>query len=64
MIKNRAKSLHLLSELGWRLYPEGDLKEWDGLTKWFLEYIKKDGQLLNDPYIKGWYGVANKVKLV
>jgi len=51
MIKNSAKSLHSLSELGWRLYPEGDLKEWDGLNKWFLEYIKKDGQLLNDAYI-------------
>ena len=37
MLKNSAKSLHSLSELGWRLYPEGDLKEWDGLTKWFLE---------------------------
>lgn len=60
MIKNGAKSLHLLSELGWILYPEGNLKEWDGLVNWFLEYINKNRKLLDDNYIKEWYRVAIK----
>ena len=35
-LRNSAKSNWLLEELGWQLHEPGDLKEWDGLLKWFI----------------------------
>jgi 5-methylcytosine-specific restriction endonuclease McrA len=60
MIKNSAKSIFSLDELGWTLYPNGNLEEWDGLVNWFLEFIKENKQLLDDNYINDWYRVAIK----
>jgi len=38
MLRNSAKQLWTLEELGWTLLPAGDMKAWDGLTGWFLRY--------------------------
>lgn len=55
MLRNSAKSNWLLEELGWELYPPGELKEWDGLIHWFIEYIENHPESLNVPYIYKWH---------
>jgi hypothetical protein len=41
MVHNASKSLYTLRELGWLLHAPGDIREWDGLTGWFLERAKE-----------------------
>ncbi|HEY5562785.1 MAG TPA: HNH endonuclease [Clostridiaceae bacterium] len=60
MLRNSSKSNFTLEELGWKLYPQGDIKEWDGLIKWFIDYVDKHNTLLEDNYIKEWYRAAIK----
>ncbi len=55
MLRNSAKSNWLLEELGWELYPTGKLDEWDGLTRWFLEYGENHSDIFNIPYIAQWH---------
>jgi hypothetical protein len=53
---NTAKGTALLVELSWTIKPIlGDNSKWDGLTKWFIEYIKLKPELLEDKTINGWY---------
>ena len=54
-LRNSAKSNWLLGELGWTLRPAGDLRDWDGLSGWFLEYVAAHPDLLKVPAIKHWY---------
>ncbi|HMU34810.1 MAG TPA: hypothetical protein PKC89_13210 [Pyrinomonadaceae bacterium] len=58
MIRNSAKSNWLLEELGWNLQPPGNVREWDGLTRWFMQYIEQEPTYLNDPYLKRWHRAA------
>lgn len=60
MVRNNSKSIFTLEELGWTLYPKGNMNEWDGLINWFVNYIDKHNMLLNDNYISEWYGAAAK----
>lgn len=39
--KNTIKSNMSLDELGWSVHPQGDLKDWDGGTGWFLGAIER-----------------------
>ena len=57
-IRNSAKSNWLLAELGWQLRPVGRATEWDGLTGWFLNFVKTTPEHLTDPYIKSWHSAA------
>jgi hypothetical protein len=43
MLRNSAKANWTIEELGWVLYPPGDLERWDGLVHWFLKGGKNDG---------------------
>ena len=58
-LRNLAKSGYTLEELGWEVQPEGDHNEWDGMTKWFMEYVEEN-KMEKDPYLKPWYGAALK----
>ena len=60
MIRNAAKSNFTIQELGWSLLPAGDLDEWDGLTRWFLQQvtIRKE---LREGYFRTWSDAAKKV---
>jgi hypothetical protein len=58
MLMNSAKSNWLIKEIGWQLYPPGELKDWDGLLHWFLDYAEKHPQILNAPYIYKWHKAA------
>jgi hypothetical protein len=61
MLRNLAKSNFTLEELGWTTYPKGNINEWDGMTKWFIEYVDKNKYLLETKYIKDWYITAKRV---
>lgn len=60
MKNNSIKNNYTLEDIQWQLYPKGDLKEWDGLTKIFVELVDNDPALLQDVYIKNWYMVSKK----
>ena len=51
-LNNSIKSNWTLEQLRWKSYDAGDIKEWDGLTKVFIELVEKDIILLSDNYIK------------
>jgi hypothetical protein len=60
MLRNSAKANFTLDELGWSLYPRGDVKDWDGLLGWFIEEANADRDILNDPYLRRWYSAARR----
>ena len=52
-LRNSAKSNWKLEDLGWEMKKKGDLKKWDGMMGWFMEYMKKaPSEICNDKYIK------------
>lgn len=57
MKRNMAKSTSTLDEIGWNIFPEGNLEEWDGMLKWFIDYVEKNPELLENNDIKNWYKV-------
>ena len=58
MLRNSAKTNFTLGELGWSLHPPGDMKCWDGLLGWFIEQASADRSVLDDPYLRRWFGAA------
>ena len=60
MKNNSIKSNYTVEEIGWTLYPKGNMEEWDGLTQIFIKLVDNNRELLNDRYIKTWYGVSVK----
>lgn len=58
MKNNSIKSNYTIDEIHWKLYPQGDIADWDGLTGIFLKLVDKDKELLKDAYIKSWYNVS------
>lgn len=48
MLTNAAKGNFTLDELGWTLRLHGTLGDWDGLTKWFLEWTAEKPEALTD----------------
>ena len=55
MLHNLIKNNWTLEQLQWKLYPAGDIDEWDGLTRLFIELVEANRELLKDAYIKRWY---------
>lgn len=58
MKRNLAKSTSTLEEISWKIYPAGNLKDWDGLFSWFMDYVEKNPELLQNNDIKKWYKVG------
>lgn len=58
MKNNSIKSNYTIDEIHWTLYPKGNIADWDGLTKVFLELVNNDKELLKDAYIRSWYKVS------
>ena len=46
----------------WKLYPTGDINEYDGLTGLFVRLTENDLELFDDPYIKRWYKLSVGMK--
>ena len=61
MLSNGAKANWRLEELGWQLLPAGDIQRWDGLVRWFLEYIEEHQEALEDQLVKRWYTAAMRL---
>ena len=38
--------------------PAGDLREWDGLLTWFIEFLKRNRSHIADKYIRRWHRAA------
>lgn len=58
MKNNSIKSNYTIDEIHWKLYPQGDIADWDGLTSIFLKLVDNDKELLEDGYIKKWYNIS------
>lgn len=61
MKNNSIKSNYTIDEIHWTLHPRGELDEWDGLTRMFIELVDEHKELLGDNYIKNWYVTSKKV---
>lgn len=61
MKNNSIKSNYTIDEIHWKLYPQGNIEVWDGLTKPFIELVNINKYLLNDNYIKSWYNISTKL---
>ena len=57
MLKNAAKANFTLDELGWQLFPPGDLASWDGLTGWFIRQAQISAGAMS-PYLRRWSDAA------
>ena len=58
MAHNSAKMNWTLEELGWKLYPPGDMRSWDGLIQWFLEYTATHPEALANASVRQWHRAA------
>jgi hypothetical protein len=45
---------------GWKLLPPGDPSAWDGLVPWFLSFISRCPEHLQDGYIKTWHAAVTR----
>lgn len=61
MKNNSIKSNYTIDEIHWILYPQGDIKKWDGLSKSFIKLVDNNKELLKDNYIKTWYNISKKL---
>lgn len=61
MARNSAKMNWMLEELGWSLHPKGDMKEWDGLLYWFLEYSEAHPEVLTNSSVRQWHRATETV---
>jgi len=61
MLSNGAKANWRLEELGWQLFPAGDIQQWDGLVRWFFECTEEYQEALEDQLIKRWYTAAMRL---
>ena len=61
MARNSAKMNWRVEELGWRIIPPGDFREWDGLVHWFLAYTTANPSVLATASIKSWLRAARLV---
>ena len=62
MLHNSVKSNWTIEQLNWKLYPVGDINEYDGLTGLFVRLTENDLELFDDPYIKRWYNISVEMK--
>ena len=58
---NLAKSNYTMEQLNFHLYSPGDIHEWDGLSKLFIEIVDKNPELKQLSGIKDWYGPTKRI---
>jgi 5-methylcytosine-specific restriction endonuclease McrA len=54
MARNSAKMNWKVEELGWRVWPPGDFRQWDGLIRWFLRYVDTHPEVIKDNGLRLW----------
>ena len=55
---NAAKANWTLDQLGWRLLDSAPSDEWDGLTRWCLEFVRTREELMKNDYVRKWVTAA------
>ncbi len=63
MATNLQKNSISLDELGWKLYPAGTNKTWDGLSRFFVEQCNLRPDWLNTQYFRRWYNAVIEVMM-
>ena len=53
-LNNSRKSNFLIDEIGFDLFPPGNIDKWDGKIGWYKKMIKKDHSILSDKYCFKW----------
>jgi 5-methylcytosine-specific restriction endonuclease McrA len=53
--KNTLKSNMSLDELGWSIYPQGNLNHWDGGTGWYLAAMENETNFRDRAPYRKWY---------
>lgn len=61
MLMNSIKSNWTIEEVEFRLYEKGDLSKWDGMTKWYREYIEKRGTPEIDDTFMKWHKALMRI---
>ena len=61
-LHNNAKGHWLPEELGWKLYPPGNIDEWDGLLSWFIKYADQNQGVLEKTMIRSRYQAAKRIE--
>lgn len=57
LAKNAEKGSWTLDELGWSLRAPGLIAEWDGMTRWKVDFVAADGGAFA-PYVDRWVRAA------
>jgi hypothetical protein len=57
-LRNSAKANWTLEELSWKLVPPGNIQEWDGLTRWFVNFIEGRHHVRGNNYLRTWLRAA------
>jgi hypothetical protein len=58
MAHNFVKMNWTLEELDWKLHPAGEMRMWDGLIHWFLEYTAMHSETLTNSSVRQWHRAA------
>jgi hypothetical protein len=61
MARNSAKMNWTLEELGWKLQDAGNIKAWDGLLHWFLDYVAAHPGVIVNASLRRWHRAAKVV---
>ena len=61
MVNNSAKSNFTLDQLGWTLKDKGDLANWDGLSKKFVELVDQNPRILTIARIREYYKATKEI---
>ena len=55
---NAAKANWSLEQLGWKIQEAAPSSEWDGLTRWCLEFVSSRKDLMKNDYMRKWIRAA------
>lgn len=59
MLRNYAKMNYSIEQLGWTVHPRGDIRVWDGLIQWFVDYTAQHKEtLLTSASVMRWRNAA------
>ena len=61
MAHHAARMGRTLDELGWTLLPPGDVDEWDGMLRWFLDYAEAHPETLAYASVRQWHRAASRL---
>ena len=61
MMRNSLKGNFTLEQMGWVLQERGDIREWDGLSKVFVDLVEREKALLQVGRIRNYYTATKEM---